>query len=132
MGCTGTSRCGLEPGTGVLLFTDGLVEARRDRVEFGLPRLSFVVGQLTGAAPDEIIGGALAELEDFTAGESEDDLCLLAARLRRDWFSRSRRTRPLRAARSTIGRCAGTSPHGAAMESNHPSGGRSDESGGEE
>ena len=84
LGCTGISRCGLEPGTGVLLFTDGLVEARRDRVEFGLPRLSFVVGQLTGAAPDEIIGGVLAELEDFTAGESEDDLCLLVARLRPD------------------------------------------------
>jgi serine phosphatase RsbU (regulator of sigma subunit)/predicted ester cyclase len=68
----------LVPGDGVLLYSDGLVEAHSPRREmFGFPRMRRYV-----RAPSEgatLIDSLLAELEQFTGEdwEQEDDITLL-------------------------------------------------------
>jgi serine phosphatase RsbU (regulator of sigma subunit)/predicted ester cyclase len=68
----------LAPGDGVLLYSDGLVEAHSPQREmFGFPRMQRYVGaHAEGAA---LIDSLLAELEQFTGEgwEQEDDITLL-------------------------------------------------------
>ena len=66
------------PGDGVLLYSDGLVEAHNPRREmFGTPRMEGFVGAHPGGAT--LIDSLLAELERFTGEEweQEDDITLL-------------------------------------------------------
>jgi serine phosphatase RsbU (regulator of sigma subunit) len=66
------------PGDGVLLYSDGLVEAHNPRREmFGTPRMEGFVGAHPGGA--KLINALLAELEQFTGEEweQEDDITLL-------------------------------------------------------
>ena len=68
----------LAPGDGMLLYSDGLVEAHDPRREmFGTPRLEKFVGAHPGGAT--LIDSLLAELEQFTGDEweQEDDITLL-------------------------------------------------------
>ena len=68
----------LAPGDGMLLYSDGLVEAHDPRREmFGTPRLEGFVGAHPGGAT--LIDSLLAELEQFTGDEweQEDDITLL-------------------------------------------------------
>ena len=68
----------LAPGDGVLLYSDGLVEAHNPRREmFGIPRMERFVGAHPGGAA--LIETLLAELEKFTGEqwEQEDDITLL-------------------------------------------------------
>jgi serine phosphatase RsbU (regulator of sigma subunit) len=68
----------LAPGDGVLLYSDGLVEAHNPRLEmFGTPRMKEFVGAHPGGAT--LIDSLLAELERFTGEgwEQEDDITLL-------------------------------------------------------
>ena len=68
----------LAPGDGVLLYSDGLVEAHNLRREmFGTPRVEEFVGAHPGGAT--LIESLLAELEQFTGEEweQEDDITLL-------------------------------------------------------
>jgi predicted ester cyclase len=69
----------LAPGDGVLLFSDGLVEAHDPQREmYGTSRMEGYVGTHPGGAP--LIASLLAELEQFTGEEweQEDDITLLA------------------------------------------------------
>jgi serine phosphatase RsbU (regulator of sigma subunit)/ketosteroid isomerase-like protein len=69
----------LAPGDGVLLYSDGLIEAHDPRHEmFGTPRLEGFVSEHADGAT--LIGSLLAELERFTGEEQEqeDDITLLA------------------------------------------------------
>jgi serine phosphatase RsbU (regulator of sigma subunit) len=66
------------PGDGVLLYSDGLVEAHNPRREmFGTPRMEGFVGAHPGGT--KLINSLLAELEQFTGEEweQEDDITLL-------------------------------------------------------
>jgi serine phosphatase RsbU (regulator of sigma subunit)/ketosteroid isomerase-like protein len=68
----------LAPDDGVLLYSDGLVEAHNPRLEmFGTPRMKEFVGAHPGGAT--LIDSLLAELERFTGEgwEQEDDITLL-------------------------------------------------------
>jgi serine phosphatase RsbU (regulator of sigma subunit) len=68
----------LKPGESVLLYSDGLVEAHDQRREmFGLLRMQGFVGAHPGGAT--LIDSLLAELEQFTGGEweQEDDITLV-------------------------------------------------------
>ena len=68
----------LTPGDGVLLYSDGLVEAHSPQREmFGSPRLQRYVSAHSEGA--EVIDSLLAELEQFTGKdwEQEDDITLL-------------------------------------------------------
>ncbi|MDQ2672606.1 MAG: SpoIIE family protein phosphatase [Actinomycetota bacterium] len=68
----------LEPGEGVLLYSDGLAEAHSQHHEmFGFRRIERFVGTHSEGA--ELIDSLLAELERFTGDnwEQEDDITLL-------------------------------------------------------
>ena len=71
----------LTPGTGVLLYTDGVIEARRNGEQFGQQRLARSVQTLGGRAPVEVVGAVTAEVQEFAATGLADDLCVVAARI---------------------------------------------------
>ncbi len=68
-------------GAGVLLYTDGLTEARHDGEMFGVSGVSAVLGGLQEPSPKEAIAVLRARVADFAYGTLTDDLCLLAARI---------------------------------------------------
>jgi phosphoserine phosphatase RsbU/P len=68
-------------GAGVLLYTDGLTEARRDGKLFGLEGVSAVLGELQNPPPREVVAILRARVADFAYGTLTDDLCMLAARI---------------------------------------------------
>jgi serine phosphatase RsbU (regulator of sigma subunit) len=70
-----------EGPTGVLLFTDGLTEARHDGVLFGLEGVSSVLRGLHDPSPKEAIAVLRARVAEFAYGTLTDDLCMLAARI---------------------------------------------------
>ena len=72
--------CRLEPGEGVLLYTDGLTEAKHDGKLFGVEAASAVLASLGSASPSEAIAVLRARVAEFAYGGLTDDLCLLAAR----------------------------------------------------
>jgi serine phosphatase RsbU (regulator of sigma subunit) len=78
--CT-TAAHHLTPGTGVLLYTDGVTEARHKREQFGQTRLTEVVQALEGRPPSEVVAAVTTEVQQFTATNLEDDLCVVAARI---------------------------------------------------
>jgi sigma-B regulation protein RsbU (phosphoserine phosphatase) len=69
----------LEPGDVVLLYTDGVTEARNPKGEFfGVPRLCELVAAHAEAAPEELIGLIVGEVGRFRQSRSfEDDLSLV-------------------------------------------------------
>jgi sigma-B regulation protein RsbU (phosphoserine phosphatase) len=75
-------RLTLAHGDTVLLYTDGLTEARnRAGQEYGLPRIRALAARHTGIAPDGLISKCLEDLLTFGEGSQQtDDLTLLAVR----------------------------------------------------
>ena len=78
--CT-TAAHNLTPGTGVLLYTDGVTEARHNGEQFGPQRLARSVQTLGGRAPSEVVAAVTAEVQEFAATGLADDLCVVAARI---------------------------------------------------
>jgi serine phosphatase RsbU (regulator of sigma subunit) len=70
------------PGTGLLLYTDGLTEARHAGAQFGLDRVSEALAGLHRPSPSEAIAALRARVAEFASGRLTDDLCMLAARIR--------------------------------------------------
>ena len=70
-------------GAGVLLYSDGLTEARRDGKQFGLVGVSAALGGLRKPAPTEAVASG-ARVAEVAYGTLTDDLCLLAARISRE------------------------------------------------
>lgn len=66
----------LEPGSTVLLYTDGLVERRGERLQDGLERLRACAERLAHLPLDAFCDGLVAEL----GSSHEDDVALLALR----------------------------------------------------
>ncbi|WP_309134461.1 SpoIIE family protein phosphatase [Cellulomonas sp.] len=66
----------LPPGSTVLLYTDGLVERRGERLGAGLERLRTAAERLADVPLEELCDRLIAEL----ASGSEDDVALLAVR----------------------------------------------------
>lgn len=76
-----TARHRLAPGTGVLLYTDGVTEARHNGEQFGQTRLAKSIRTLGGHAPSEVVATVTAEVQEFAATGLADDLCIVAARI---------------------------------------------------
>jgi len=79
-GCVeGSVRC--TGGAGVLLYTDGLTEARHDGKMFGLERVSAALEGLHEPTPANAVAVLRARVAEFAYGTLTDDLCLLAVRI---------------------------------------------------
>jgi len=86
LGCE-TSRAKLSPGGGLLLYTDGLTEARRrtDRTAtgfelFGEERIRSLLASADGSASSDVLERMRDEVKEFSGGELADDLCMVALR----------------------------------------------------
>jgi GAF domain-containing protein len=79
----GESELELGPGDLVFAFTDGLVEARRERETYGTRRLATIVGSLAQSlAPEDLVTAVHDEITDWSGGLG-DDAVALALRRRR-------------------------------------------------
>ena len=73
-------RLSLAHGDTLLLYTDGLTEARnRAGTEYGLHRIQTLAARHTGIEPAGLISKCLEDLQSFAEGVKQpDDLTLLA------------------------------------------------------
>ena len=71
----------MEPDSGVVLYTDGLTEARRPGELFGLDRVTEFFGSMDGAGLRDGLERLSSSAAAFTRDGLQDDLCILAARL---------------------------------------------------
>jgi sigma-B regulation protein RsbU (phosphoserine phosphatase) len=75
-------RAQLDPGAGLLLYTDGVTEAHRPRRElYGEQRLSAALREMAGSEPAEVVRRVLSDLHEHAGGTLGDDLCIVAARV---------------------------------------------------
>ncbi len=70
----------LETEDVLLLYTDGLVEARRGEVMFGESRLADVLERCHGLEPEQLVETVAGAVDEFAGGRLTDDLALLAVR----------------------------------------------------
>jgi sigma-B regulation protein RsbU (phosphoserine phosphatase) len=70
----------LPPGAGLLLYTDGVVEARRGDDFYGDDRLGAALTSLRGADPAGLVEGIRDDVQRFAGTEFNDDVCMLALR----------------------------------------------------
>ncbi|TNC19605.1 PP2C family protein-serine/threonine phosphatase [Amycolatopsis alkalitolerans] len=68
----------LSPGETVLLYTDGLVERRREPIDTGMDRLARIFRRVVAASPEEAGDRILEEM--LGAQDHDDDVCLLLCR----------------------------------------------------
>ena len=71
----------LASGSGVLLYTDGVTEARRDGELFGQTRLAQCVQALGARPPSDVVDAVTTAVQEFAATGLADDLCVVAARI---------------------------------------------------
>jgi sigma-B regulation protein RsbU (phosphoserine phosphatase) len=73
-------RTRLEPGDSLLLFTDGISEARNTTgTEYGVERLSIIAGEQHGVVPIELLAACLKDVQGFSSGTRQaDDQTLMA------------------------------------------------------
>jgi len=73
------ARCRLDPGSVVLLYTDGLVERRSQSLDAGMERLVAEVEANRGEPPERLTANLL---RTFETGERQDDACAMGLSLR--------------------------------------------------
>jgi PAS domain S-box-containing protein len=71
----------LRPGDAVVLYTDGVTEARRDGEQFGEARLAAVLAAAAGGSADEVADAVESAALAFQGGVSDDDLAVLVVRI---------------------------------------------------
>lgn len=78
--CYTSARLTLQPGTTLVLYTDGLTDARSTSGEmFGEDRLHSAIAAGGGGTPAALLAAVIGVVESFAAGAApEDDLTLLA------------------------------------------------------
>jgi phosphoserine phosphatase RsbU/P len=79
-GCGDGSRR-MEAGEGVLLYTDGLTEARHEGQFLGLEAVAATLAGLHRPSPSEAVAILRTQAADFAYGALTDDLCMLAVRI---------------------------------------------------
>lgn len=71
----------ISPGDMVLLYTDGLTEARRRKDLYGETRLFAFLGALRPESPKSLLDELYREICDYAEGQLGDDLAMLAVRI---------------------------------------------------
>lgn len=80
------SRLSLGPGDRVVLFTDGVTEARAPKgALFGLERLSQLLREGRELPVEQLVESIRRAVRRHTEGESSDDMALLVAEVKPDW-----------------------------------------------
>ncbi len=67
----------LEAGASVVVYTDGVVEARRDGELYGLERLDCVLASSANAGAQALADAVIADCRAFAAGELDDDCAIV-------------------------------------------------------
>jgi serine phosphatase RsbU (regulator of sigma subunit) len=75
-----TDRMTLPRDFGLVMYTDGMLDARSDGEFFGVERMLEICRQAGDASSDEIVERLLSAARRFTGGNLPDDIALLAAR----------------------------------------------------
>jgi serine phosphatase RsbU (regulator of sigma subunit) len=70
----------LQPGTAVVLYTDGVIESRRGRELFGVERLDEVLAQYAGRPAQEVADAVLSACRGFAGGDLADDCAIVVLR----------------------------------------------------
>jgi serine phosphatase RsbU (regulator of sigma subunit) len=71
----------LVPGTTVVLYTDGVIEARRDGELYGEERLDDLLRRRAELGPQELAEAVLADCKSFAGGQLSDDCAVVCLRL---------------------------------------------------
>jgi serine phosphatase RsbU (regulator of sigma subunit) len=71
----------LGPGATVVLYTDGVLEARHDGELYGEERFDSVLRQRAGLDPQALAEAILADCRSFAGGDLSDDCALVCLRL---------------------------------------------------
>src|SRR5262249_46036501 len=78
--CGGVERA-LTPGDTLVLYTDGITEARSaDGEEFGEARLVDILRNYCHLPVKPLLQAVIAAVQQFTGGEQQDDITLVIAR----------------------------------------------------
>ncbi len=67
----------LRPGDLIVLFTDGLIEARRDSEQFGNHGVREVLASCVGLQPSQVIAALEEAVTTFGRGEPRDDMAIV-------------------------------------------------------
>jgi serine phosphatase RsbU (regulator of sigma subunit) len=67
----------LRPGDLIVLFTDGLIEARRDGTQFGNHGVREVLESCAGHTPGQVVSALEEAVTAFGRGEPRDDMAIL-------------------------------------------------------
>jgi serine phosphatase RsbU (regulator of sigma subunit) len=70
------------PGDAVVLYTDGVIEARRDRELYGTPRLDDFLRRHVHLGARELADAVLADCREFAGGPLFDDCAVVVVRAR--------------------------------------------------
>ena len=73
-------RLELAPGEAVVVYTDGLVEARRDGELYGVERLDSALGSAANLGAQELADALVADCRAFSGGELADDCAIVVIR----------------------------------------------------
>jgi serine phosphatase RsbU (regulator of sigma subunit) len=68
------------PGAIVVVYTDGVIEARRGGEQFGVERLDALLAERRELPPQEIAEAALAACRDWTEGDLTDDFAVVVVK----------------------------------------------------
>jgi serine phosphatase RsbU (regulator of sigma subunit) len=70
----------LDPGDSLVLYTDGITDARGGDQQFGVDRLRETLGSAAGSPPDEVVAQVMDAVVAFSSGTLADDIALMAIR----------------------------------------------------
>jgi serine phosphatase RsbU (regulator of sigma subunit) len=79
-----TERVDLEPGCSVVLYTDGVIEARRDGELYGEERLDKALRKHRKLGAQALAEAILADCRAFAGGELDDDCAIVCLKLAAD------------------------------------------------
>jgi serine phosphatase RsbU (regulator of sigma subunit)/DNA-binding MarR family transcriptional regulator len=70
----------LDAGDTLVLYTDGLTDARGGDHQFGIDRLRETLGSVAGSSPDEVVAQVMDAVVAFSSGSLADDIALMVVR----------------------------------------------------
>lgn len=78
-----SERVDLEPGSAIVLYTDGVLEARRGGELYGMERLDEVLAANHALGAQELADAILADCRSFSGGDLADDCAIVCVKLAR-------------------------------------------------